>query len=153
MSSFGPIIGLGDDSLSDGIFIADEGVTKGFVSVLNFVGAGVVASASGTTGIITIAASGPTTGVATLNFGSGSGASDNPNTSIAVTGQTLIAAGSLIDAWIRLEATTQHTVDEILYENIQCYIGDIVPGTGFTIYGVVPEGSTYGDFNVNWSWS
>lgn len=73
-----------------------------------------------------------TTGTAVLQFGGYPGASD---ASVAVTGQAGIVAGSVVEAWLRLEATGDHSADEHWVESIEVYAGNIVAGTGFTIYG------------------
>jgi len=72
------------------------------------------------------------TGTAELDFGAFPGKSD---ASVAVTGQTAILAGSLVEAWLRPVATADHTADEHMVETLKVIAGDIVAGTGFTIYG------------------
>lgn len=72
-------------------------------------------------------------GVTTMTFGAFPGASD---TSVAVIGQASIVAGSRVLAWIRLEASADHSADEHMLETIEVYAGNIVPGTGFTIYAL-----------------
>lgn len=72
-------------------------------------------------------------GTADLDFGAFPGTSD---ASIAVTGQTGIVAGSLVEAWIRPVDTADHSADEHMVETIKVVARDIVAGTGFTIYGV-----------------
>ena len=72
-------------------------------------------------------------GTATLDFGAFPGASD---ASVTVTGQSGILAGSLVEAWIVPVATAEHTADEHLLETLHVVAGNIVAGTGFTIYGV-----------------
>jgi hypothetical protein len=107
-------------------------------------------------------------GTTTLNFGAFPGASD---TSVAVTGQASIIAGSLVEAWISPAAdTADHSVDEQRVEQIKVNAGNIVAGTGFTIYGfslcdtpepvtarsrvsMLAEPRIYGQFNVNWVWN
>lgn len=73
-----------------------------------------------------------TTGTATLDFGAFPGTTD---TSVAITGQAAIIAGSLVEAWIRPVATADHTADEHMIESIKVYAGNISAGVGFTIYG------------------
>lgn len=75
---------------------------------------------------------GANVGTATLDFGAFPGTSD---TSVAVTGQTGIVAGSIVQAWIRPAATADHTADEHMAETLKVFAGNIVAGTGFTIYG------------------
>ena len=74
-----------------------------------------------------------TQGTATLDFGAFPGGSD---ASVAVTGQATIVAGSFVEAWITPALTTDHTADEHLVETLKVMAGNIVAGTGFTIYGV-----------------
>lgn len=69
---------------------------------------------------------------ASLDFGAFPGKSD---TSLAITGQATILAGSLVEAWIFPADTADHTVDEHLIETIVVKAGNVVAGTGFTIYG------------------
>lgn len=73
------------------------------------------------------------TGTVALDFGAFPGASD---ASIVVTGQTFIGAASRVEAWLRLEASVDHSADEHLIETIRVAAGAIVPGVGFTVYGV-----------------
>lgn len=115
-----------------------------------------------------------TKGTTTVDFGAYPGKTD---TSVAVTGQTSIVAGSVVQAWIRPVATADHSADEHLVEPIRVIAGNIVAGTGFTIYAFeatpvanntkwkapVPgnnpatagnEGHRpYGQFTVAWQWS
>lgn len=72
------------------------------------------------------------TGTALLDFGVFPGASD---TSLVITGQTGIVAGSLVEAWIRPVATADHTDTEHMVETLKVFAANIIAGTGFTIYG------------------
>ena len=110
-------------------------------------------------------------GTTTVNFGAFPGGSD---TSVAVTGQASILAGSLVEAWIMPTATGDHTADEHLVETLKVMAGNVVAGTGFTIYAVntsqlneplLATGRTtvesvggqgtrlYGQFTVGWVWN
>lgn len=110
------------------------------------------------------------TGTATLDFGAFPGKSD---ASVAVTGQGGIVAGSLVEAWLRPVATADHTADEHMVETLKVIAGNIVAGTGFTIYGFNtsqlnenPPGERhvmyatgqgrgtriYGQWTVAWAW-
>ena len=73
------------------------------------------------------------TGTATIDFGAFPGASD---ASVTVTGQTTIGAGSVVQAWIFPADTADHTADEHWIETIKVVAGNVVAGTGFTIYGI-----------------
>lgn len=87
------------------------------------------------------------TGTATLTFG----ASGLYETSVVVTGQAGIVAGSLVEAWIRPVATA-NTPDEALFETLKITAGNIVAGTGFTIYCEVEKGKAYNTYIANWVW-
>ena len=75
--------------------------------------------------------SGATVGNTTVDFGAFPGQSD---TRVVITGQAGILAGSVVNAWLRPEATADHAADEHLLETLKVFAGNIVPGTGFTVY-------------------
>lgn len=75
-------------------------------------------------------------GTTTVNFGSFPGSTD---ATAVITGQTGITTGSLVEAWIFPTATTDHTVDEHWADPPEVFAGNIVAGTGFTIYAVVKK--------------
>lgn len=96
-------------------------------------------------------------GTTTIDFGAFPGASD---TSVAVTGQASIVAGSIVGAWLRPVATADHTADEHIVESIRIEAGNIVAATGFTIYGINTDAGgrvdgtrLYGLFTVAWAWT
>lgn len=105
-------------------------------------------------------------GKTTVDFGAFPGKSD---ASVAITGQAGIVSGSLVEAWIFPEATADHSADEHLVETIKVVAGNIVAGTGFTIYAVNsntlnesppgnPQGAgrgtrLYGLWSVAWCWN
>lgn len=70
-------------------------------------------------------------GTTTINFGAFPGGSD---ATVTVTGQTGILSGSVVQAWIVAQDTADHTADEHRVETISVTAGNIVAGTGFTIY-------------------
>ena len=87
------------------------------------------------------------TGSAVLDFGIPS----KPAASIAVTGQAGIVATSKVEAFVRLVATADHSIDEHRVEQLKVMAGDITAGIGFTIYGeAFPQ--AYGLWNVDWVW-
>ncbi len=87
------------------------------------------------------------TGSAILDFGTPS----KPAASIAVTGQAGIVATSKTEAFVRLAVSTDHSVDEHRIEQLKVTAGNIVAGTGFTIYGeAYPQ--TSGQWNIDWVW-
>lgn len=102
-------------------------------------------------------------GTATIDFGAFPGKTD---ASVTITGQTGITAGSLVEAWIFPTATADHSVDEHWADPPDVMAGNIVAGTGFTIYAVnkkrVDIGPTtkfidspmpYGLWTVAWVWN
>lgn len=70
-------------------------------------------------------------GTTTIDFGAFPGKSD---ASVAVTGQTSILSGSLVEAWLFPSATADHSADEHMIETMRVSAGNVVAGTGFTIY-------------------
>lgn len=90
-------------------------------------------------------------GTATLNFGAFPGATD---ASVAVTGQTGITSTSPVEAYLAPAATVEHTADEHWVENIRVMAGNVVAGTGFTIYGRTDDQTLmYGRWNIGWVWT
>jgi hypothetical protein len=91
------------------------------------------------------------TGEAEINFGAFPGATD---ATLAVTGQASILSGSIVEAWVKPKATTEHSADEHWVEAIKVLAGNIVAGTGFTIYGATEDKTRlYGRYNVAWRWA
>jgi len=153
--------------------INDEATPLTQRTTISFAGAGVSATDSGGITVVTIpgGAGSGATGTTTVDFGAFPGKSD---TSVAVTGQAAIVAGSIVNAWIRPDATADHSADEHLLETIRIIAGNIVAATGFTIYalntseinelpvGWLPQGNKGGDagkgtriyglWTVQWKW-
>jgi hypothetical protein len=112
--------------------VEDEAIPVTQRTTMNFTGGGVSVADSGGKTVVTITGSASgATGTTTVNFGAFPGSSD---TSVAVTGQASIVAGSIVSAWIRPVATADHTADEHWVETIEIAAGNISAGTGFTIY-------------------
>lgn len=96
-------------------------------------------------------------GTVTVNFGALPGRSD---ASIAVTGQSGIGSSSLVEAWINPSASGDHGIHEHIVEGLRISTGDIIAGTGFTVYAIHDHGETvngtdhfaWGAFNVAWAW-
>lgn len=74
-----------------------------------------------------------TQGTTTIDFGAFPGASD---ASVNVTGQAGILGTSLVEAWLYPSATADHSADEHMLETIKVTAGNIIAGTGFTIYAI-----------------
>jgi hypothetical protein len=90
-----------------------------------------------------------TQGTATVDFGS-SGALD---ASVAVTGQAAILTSNLVEAWLSMAASANNTGDNAFAENLEVRAGNIVAGTGFTIYVKCTFGKAFGQYNINWVWN
>jgi hypothetical protein len=90
------------------------------------------------------------TGTTTIDFGT---ATQKPgDIRKTITGQDDILAGSLVEAWVRAEASVDHTSDEHMIEALKVEAGNIVEGVGFDIVATCTLGSTYGLWHVNWAW-
>lgn len=107
-------------------------------------------------------------GQTTIDFGTFPGATD---TTATITGQTSITGGSLVEAWIAPVATADHSADEHWVDPPEVFAGNVVAGTGFTIYAVVKKRAevgpvsdslrirnidmprVYGRWTVNWVWN
>ena len=79
------------------------------------------------------------TGTTVVDFGAFPGSSD---TTATVTGQASILAGSLVEAWVMPTATADHSADEHWVEPIKVMAGNVVAGTGFTIYATMQPQTT-----------
>jgi len=75
-------------------------------------------------------------GTTTITFGAFPGKTD---TSVAITGQSGINATSLVEAWLLPAATADHSADEHIVDGPVILAGNIVVGTGFTIYAVAQD--------------
>jgi hypothetical protein len=100
-------------------------------------------------------------GTTTIDFGAFPGKTD---ATIVVTGQTGILVSSLVEAWIFPVATADHSADEHLIDPPRVIAGNIVAGTGFTIYGFMNtrtdinninsgQPMVYGLWTVAWVWN
>lgn len=91
-------------------------------------------------------------GTATIDFGAFPGSNE---ASIAVTGQTTIAATSKVEAFVMADdTTTDHTASDHRYfaalAGLSC--GTPTAGTGFTIYARSAE-KLQGTFALRWVWA
>lgn len=94
-----------------------------------------------------------TTGQATINFGSAPGTNI---VSVVVTGQTGILTTSTVSAFMMADTTVSgasgHNAEEHKFAQIKFTCGNIVAGTGFTIWAET-EWRLTSTFNVRWMWS
>ena len=84
-------------------------------------------------------------GVTTVTFGAFPGTTD---CTTVITGQTGIGAGSAVEAWIICTATSDHSADEHWVDPPEVTAGNIVAGTGFTIYAMGNPGSIEPNYNM-----
>lgn len=91
------------------------------------------------------------TGTATINFGAHPGANE---ASVVVTGIATIGAGAKAEAFFMRSTSADHTVNDhswaALFTGLSC--GDVVAGTGFTIYARSSE-KLAGQFTLNFVWA
>lgn len=87
-------------------------------------------------------------GTATIDFGNAPGGN---YATVAVTGQTGIASDSKVEAWMMRTSTADHNLEEHMIAPIRLTCGNIVVGTGFTIYAV-SEWRLSKTFSVSWVW-
>lgn len=88
-------------------------------------------------------------GTAIIDFGT----SPQSNVTAAITGQSAILAGSLVEAWIFPVATADHSVDEHLVEEIQATAFNIIAGTGFSISVRGRNFPLRGKWSIGWVWA
>ena len=91
-------------------------------------------------------------GTATLNFGAAPGTNV---ATVAVTGQATIGATDGAEAWFMGDSTADHNVYEHLHmfpDRIGLCAGDVVAGTGFTIYAETELRLT-GTIKCRWAWN
>lgn len=85
-----------------------------------------------------------TQGTITANFGAGA-----LDIAITVTGQSGITTANLVEAWPAVLAND----DSPWVDQIQCWAGNIINGTGFTIYVKPNNGNAIGSYTINWVWN
>ena len=115
------------DSSTNSFRISD-GLTPGGVSIIGGSGG-----------------AGGTSGIATLDFGTG-----NKTATVVVTGVPNIVTTSVVLCQLRPEATAAHSTDDMLVDPIRVLVTDLAVGTGFTIYGEMDNATANGTYNVNW---
>ena len=84
-------------------------------------------------------------GTAVLDFGDGSTEAE-----VVVTGITEVLSTSVILATTRIEATVDHSEDDLLIDPIRTVVKSLVVGEGFTIYGAMDNARTNGLYKVDW---
>jgi hypothetical protein len=85
------------------------------------------------------------TGLVTLDFGEGT-----TDASIVVTDVIKTTTSSVVITSMRIEATADHSVDELLIDPIRVTAHTIISGVGFTITGRMDNARANGTYKVNW---
>lgn len=91
-------------------------------------------------------------GTATIDFGTRPTWSDVAE--VDVTSQTGLVAGAdtQVEAWVRLEATADHTEDEIVVHRPETTAGNVTTGA-FKIRALAKTGRDHGTYLVDYIWS
>lgn len=88
------------------------------------------------------------TGTASIDFGATPGTNF---VSVNILGQTGITGTSKVKVFKAIQATASHNEYEHVVVPLNLSAGNIVAGTGFTIYATT-DLRLDGTFNVNWEW-
>ena len=90
-------------------------------------------------------------GTAVLDFG----ATPIDTASVVITGQAGILAGSACEAWFMKTSTADNGTDEHEEAESLCPLvcGDIVAGTGFTVFAHTLAMLGIGTFTIQWVWN
>ena len=83
---------------------------------------------------------------ATINFGTNTQTEFNATTTVS---DTNITATSKIVATLCAEATTDHSIDEVIISGVVVSAGNIVAGASFDLNGYCQEG-THGLYKINY---
>lgn len=84
-------------------------------------------------------------GTTQLNFGS-----SNKTSEVIITGVSITLPTSRIIATMRLEATSDHSIDDLQIDPIRILVKELVTGIGFTIYGEMDNATANGLYKVDW---
>lgn len=87
----------------------------------------------------------PVSGSAQLDFGASSTEAE-----VVVTGVPEVLLTSVVIAVMRIEATDDHSEDELLIDPIRIAVKSRVVGQGFTIYGAMDNARASGLYKVDW---
>jgi hypothetical protein len=84
-------------------------------------------------------------GTATLDFGTGS-----LTTETVLTGLVSVSTSSVIITTLKIVATPEHRIDDLLIDPIRLAVKDLVAGVGFTIYGEMDNARANGTYEIDW---
>lgn len=83
-------------------------------------------------------------GTTTIDFGSGT-----TDTSVFVSAPT-ITGSQLVEAWLFPATTASNTADNHWAEDLEVVAGNVVAGSGFTVYAKCNTLSAHGIYNIAW---
>lgn len=91
------------------------------------------------------------TGTVNIDFGS----TPSTEATVSVTGQTSILTTSFVEAFLMVGNTATNDTNSHLFGGVSFKLicGDVVAGTGFTIYCTCLSGMATGEFQIKWVWS
>ena len=89
-----------------------------------------------------------TKGEVTLDFGARSKTAE-----VVVTGLGNILTTSVVFVLVKIEATADHSIDDLLIDPIRIAYKDLIAGTGFTIYGEMDNARASGKYTIQWSFN
>lgn len=124
-----------------GVGLNDEGVVQGRVQILNCVGAGVVCTKSGVTGVLTIAGGGAGS-ANVVEVSVPLGTSGGLIFSTTVVGQAWVTATSSIACTPLGTTADGQTIETVAASGVQVITANRVVATGFDLYVYSPHGAT-----------
>jgi len=87
--------------------------------------------------------------MATASFGTIG--STNNYVSLYIEDVTGITTTSKVEAWLRIEATAEHSIEDLLVDPIDVRAGGLETNA-FYIYCRMPYGNAYGTYYIDWVW-
>lgn len=87
-------------------------------------------------------------GVAILDFGTGSNTAET-----IVTGIPSVNQNSVVTAQLKIESTLEHPVDDLLFDPIRVAVKSVQEGQGFTLFGIMDNSEANGTYKVQWALS
>lgn len=91
-----------------------------------------------------------TQGNTTVDFGAFPGAAQARTT---ISGQGSILTTHAVEAWVRCEASADHSAEEHGIEDFEVQAQSIAAASGFTVVVRPRVGRCYGIYNISWVWN
>ena len=74
-------------------------------------------------------------------------------TDTVVTGVPTITSSSIVQPQVRIEATPEHSTDDLLIDPIRLAVHSLVAGVGFTVRGAMDNAPANGTYTIDWTMS